>query len=348
MIVYVVQYPYSATIRTFLHTMRRHLGRSVQMVYYEDLPLAACLPRGTWVFSDLERLDPDTVARAELVAERVAAAGCPVFNRPARVLRRLALSHALHAAGVNRFRAYPLAEAADARLPVFLRYENQHSGSISSLLHTPAEVKSAVDAVVADGADPADLLAVEFADTKAADGLYRKYSAFLIGDRFVPRHVLFSFDWLTKVPDVVTAETVAEEVEYLSADPHPHEAAVRQAFRIAKCEYGRIDYGVQGGTMFVWEINTNPTIIIRPRALAPSRRGPQAVVARRLCEAFDALPSPPRLGPVMIDPGLRAALGGRSADRWRLPTRRAVRSLFYRLPESVRERFRRSRVSGWL
>lgn len=41
---------------------------------------------------------------------------------------------------------------------------------------------------------------------------------------------------------------------------NPHEAAPRRIFALAGVDYGRIDYGVRGETLQVWEINTNPTL----------------------------------------------------------------------------------------
>lgn len=341
MIVYAATYPYSVTMGKFLRNWGHRLRRAVRFVYYEDLPRMARLPRGAWIFSDLERLGPAALDRAVRVADRVAREGCPVLNRPDRVLGRLALSEALSEAGVNDFRSYPLAAAARARLPVFLRLENQHEGAMTPLLRTPEEVAAAAARA---GAGRSAVLAVEFSDTVSPDGLYRKYSVFRVGDRFVPRHVLFGRNWVTKYPDVVTPATVAEEWDYVRADPTPHEAEVRAAFDLAGCQYGRIDYGVRDGRVRVWEININPTITLPPARLHPPRRELQAWVAGRLCAALDALPAGPpggRSGPIPIDPGFRAELGSGPAARWLLPPRQVTRSVVWSLPGPARGLFRR-------
>ena len=88
-----------------------------------------------------------------------------------------------------------------------------------------------------------DLLVVEFCDTKDEHGVYRKYSAYKIGDRVLPRYLECSRDWMVKwdwrIFDRVRAD---EETRYLETDPH--EAWIREIFALARIDYGRIDYGV--------------------------------------------------------------------------------------------------------
>ncbi len=38
---------------------------------------------------------------------------------------------------------------------------------------------------------------------------------------------------------------------------NPHEPELREIFRLAKIQYGRVDYSILNGTIQVWEINTN-------------------------------------------------------------------------------------------
>ena len=113
------------------------------------------------------------------------------------------------------------------------------------------------------------LLIEEFCDTRDASGLYRKYSAFAIGERIVPRHVFFSRDWLLKAPQLVAQELVAEELAYVR--DNPHEAALREIFALARITYGRIDYALKDGRVQVWEINTNPQLLSFDDGGGPSR-----------------------------------------------------------------------------
>jgi hypothetical protein len=61
----------------------------------------------------------------------------------------------------------------------------------------------------------------------------------------------------------------AEEIRYL--DTNPHEAWIREVFRLARIEYGRVDYGILAGKPQVWEINTNSTIGRPPGPIVPYR-----------------------------------------------------------------------------
>jgi hypothetical protein len=131
------------------------------------------------------------------------------------------------------------------------------------------------------------LMVVEQVDVRDDDGLNRKYAAMKVGDRLIPRHVLFSKKWVTKTPDVVTPELAAEEQRFI--DDFPHADEVREIFRSAGIDYGRIDYGFSNGRLQVWEINSNPLIVPRPRRIDPLRLPAQTESAGRIVEALGAL-----------------------------------------------------------
>jgi hypothetical protein len=105
---------------------------------------------------------------------------------------------------------------------------------------------------------------VELCDARGPDGLYRKYSAFRVSGRILPRHVHVSAHWVSKSGSSLTNQaTVREEAQ--NFETNPHEAWLRHIFELANVEYGRIDYGVANGELQVWEINTNPTLGRNPR-----------------------------------------------------------------------------------
>lgn len=131
-------------------------------------------------------------------------------------------------------------------------------------------------------------MVVEKMDVRGDDGLHRKYAALKIGDELVPRHLLFSEDWVTKFPGVVTTEELAKE-ERAFLEEFPHADAVNEVFRMAGIDYGRIDYGFKDGRMQVWEINTNPLIVPAPRKLNPLRLDTQARSAALITEALESL-----------------------------------------------------------
>lgn len=290
MIHYLVTRAHAYTIRHYLEEWNRRALSNVQVEFYDALPARRRAARGTWIFSDLERLPDAELRVAGAFHRQLVAAGVRTLNDPARVIRRYDLLKLMHDRGINRFRAYRLSEnIPPLTFPVFLRRENEHHGSLTPLLKDQAELDAAIAQVRSGPLDPHDVLVVEYCHTANGDGLFRKYSAMRVGDRFIPRHVLFTEGWVCKQPTLSDAEKVQEESEYLSADPHA--AALREIFDLAHIEYGRIDYGLLHGQLQVWEINTNPTILPAPETTAPERLPNQARSAARIAEALDAIDS---------------------------------------------------------
>jgi hypothetical protein len=132
----------------------------------------------------------------------------------------------------------------------------------------------------------ANLVVVEYCDTSDEDGLFRKYSAFRVGDAIIPRHVFFSKQWIQKFPSnqIVNDEQVYEERQYLDANPHEHE--LMDLFEAANIQYGRIDYGLCNNQIQVWEINTNP-LLISEKSMKCRFRGPhQELFLERILKVF--------------------------------------------------------------
>jgi len=274
--------------------LRKHLRRFIRSVR-TGIPLR--LPRApngrVYIFSDIDRLHPAQRERAGMLwdALRVAPGTRLILNDPRRSLCRYELLRLLHDRGQNVFNVYRLSERTEPqRFPVFIRREDDHKGPLSGLIESP----SALEQTLADSWERGELregkIVVEFADTRDTDGIVRKYGAFRVGNRIIPRHVFLSRSWMIKelkMDHDLSPETVAaEENAYL--DANPHEAELREIFDLAGIEYGRIDYGLTNGRIQVWEINTNPTILLR-RHLT----GPRAPIHRRFaaafCSALDAL-----------------------------------------------------------
>lgn len=264
------------TVRDFLRGRGRGLRRVLRFATYDDA-LARRPGSHTYVFADLERLDDETRARAA----RYYADLDPARRRtdPARALMRPALLDRLHADGINGFAAAPV-DRPPSRWPVFLRGRDDHEGSASPLLADEAAWKTAV----AELPRPEAMLQVEYVETRGTDGHYRKYGAFRIGDRIVPRHLFFGPQWMLKEADHVDAATVEEELDYVRTNPHA--AQLLDVFDRAGIEYGRIDYGFAGDALQVWEINTNP-MIMSNRSFTHAPRGVvHEAVLPQLEEAF--------------------------------------------------------------
>lgn len=299
MIHFVVTEKGSFSIRRYLAEDGAGVADRMRLVRYEDLPRIERLPLGTWVFTELDQLDMHQRELAALVAKRLRdqPAGVRILNDPEKVRLRLDLLRAAYRAGVNTHRAWPAADvlldahavpptadsetiaATSLRYPVFVRYANQHIGNLTPLLGDRRALGEALGALAATGVRKHELLVVEFCDTRDAHGVYRKCSAYNVGGCIIPRSLEQSRDWMVKwkfrIFDRVRAD---EELAYYETNPHAE--WIREMFRLARIDYGRIDYGVLGDRPQLWEINTNPTIGSGPKPTSASR--PDAAEYRKM------------------------------------------------------------------
>lgn len=285
---------------------------------------------GTYVFT-LDDLLPAEVEAYEAVWNRLAQRGDAVhlLNHPRDTMGRLALLQTLHAMGRSRVRALRATESVDTlHFPVFVREEKRHTGSLTPLLHSPIEVTRALRKLAIRGFRRAELLVVEFCDTTDAEGVLRKYSAYVVGDRVIPRALEFGTTWMVKHDArSYTSERIAEERHFVESNPH--ETPLREIFALARVQYGRIDYAVVDGALQVWEINLNPTIgrnrpeqeesaeVLHVRRL---RRPTGDIFYSRFLDAWDALDqSVASSDPftIEVDPRLWSAVRAERAAAWR-------------------------------
>ncbi len=263
MIHFVVTKKGSFSIRFYLTEEGIALADRIRVVLYNELAHMRRLPLGTWVFTEPDQLDAPHRELAALVAKRLTAqgAGVRILNDPRQVRLRADLLGAAHAVGINEHRAWPATDLPleSLRYPVFVRFANAHTGNLTPLLHSPPSLAEALASLAADGLPRRELLVVEFTDTKDAHGLYRKYSAYNVGGRIIAKALEQSRDWMVKWEHRVFDRQRADE-ELAYCETNPHEEWIREMFRLARIDYGRIDYGVLHDTPQLWEINTNPTI----------------------------------------------------------------------------------------
>ncbi|HEY1923178.1 MAG TPA: hypothetical protein VGG44_10555 [Tepidisphaeraceae bacterium] len=277
MIFFLATREHSYTVTEYLDTWGRENRGIIRPISYGRIFNSRRLRRGTYIFSDLERLSGPQLELAQILHEKLTLGGdgIQLLNTPAKVLRREPLLRELHRLGKNPFAVYRVGENLDAvRFPVFLRRENDHDGSLTNLLNARNELDDAILKAVNSGVPREDLLVVEYCQTVDSAGMFSKYSAFCINGKIIARHVLYGNDWVLKYPSLVTDANVAEEEAYLSANPHELEAG--EIFKLAKIDYGRIDYSLLNGKLVTWEINTNPIITVFPERIAPPRMLGQA------------------------------------------------------------------------
>lgn len=281
-------------------TTRRHVEEASRLLEHGGAParglyevvayesLGRQVPGGHYVFADLERLDDRLrhIAAAVRAALLAKGQGWRMLNHPSASLSRAELLRALAEEAINPFRATRVWERVERRYPVFLRHETEHTGAIGDPLGSPAELEAAVARLVEAGFSRERLLVVELVDARSPDGLFRKYSAMRVGDSLFTVNVQFSRGWVTKHTEVVTEQTVAEELAF--ARDFPGRETVQRVFGIAGIEYGRIDYALLDGRVCVWEINTNPTLIGETGA-HPLRAPVRALFVEQAAQAFRAL-----------------------------------------------------------
>jgi hypothetical protein len=296
MIYYLIARRHQDTMHHFLFTWGKALAGRIKVVLYEDLFSGATiqLPVATYIFTSLGRdmgsYDPPSPVRklaSELHSSLVKACGAGrVLNDPAHALQRYDLLRALEERGINRFAAYRAGGAAiPRRYPVFLRWEHGSLRDAPPLLHTPQDYEAAIRDATGE-----ESIAVEFCDTSGNSGVYRKYGCFVVGGRIVPRHLFFSRSWLVKRADLCEPAMVEEELEFLETNPHA--PVLQEACRIARIEYGRVDYALVDGQPQVWEINDTPGLVPSPVGHDPARDRAQARFVELFSRALDAIDPP--------------------------------------------------------
>lgn len=269
MIYYLTAARLAGAMGGFLATWGKALAGRITILPYEQIfsRLPAALPPGTYIFTCLGRSlggrNPPSRSRqlvSQLRGELASRYGTRcVINDPAASLNRVELLHLLSERGINAFRVHRAGDIpAPEHFPVFLRPASGSQWQPLPLLHDRAEYRQALAQVVSLD----DQIVIEFCDTKDHHGIYRKYGAFVVGDRIVPRHLFFSRNWLVKSADLTGPDQLAEEMAYLESNPHAD--VLLNACRLAHIGYGRIDYALRDGRVQIWEINTTPTIFNPP------------------------------------------------------------------------------------
>ncbi len=213
-----------------------------------------------YLFTDIERLDQAETQRALALRERLETHPdtALILNHPRRSMRRYEVLTTLRERGLNSFGVYRADDLPEApRFPVFVRDENEHGTGFSGLLHSREELSQHLQTL---GGRLEGKVVVEFCDTADDSGVIRKYGAFHVAGRIVARQIHFSRHWVLREPDICTEETSREELEYVETNPHAEQ--LREIFELARIDYGRIDYSLMDGQIQVWEINTNPMILI--------------------------------------------------------------------------------------
>ena len=277
------------TVRHYLQSYGSALSGQLMPLSYRQAFRASRLPVGTYIFADIERLSVRCRHLARHTWRNLDASGrCQLLNHPTRTRRRYRLLRNLYERGRNRFNVYRVSSRVTPRqFPVFLRGENDHKGSETPLLDSTDELTGRLRRRRWSLKGRRAGLITEFCDTRDASGIFRKYSAFIVGGRVIPRHLFFETNWLVKRCRLGHESLLEEEFEYVQANPH--EQQLKEIFSAANVRFGRIDYGVLDGRVQVWEINTNPMIMTVDDRQNPWRVRVQEYFSRRFADALKEL-----------------------------------------------------------
>jgi hypothetical protein len=286
------------TLRFFLGGRGAAIAHRIRVISYgEALEIdPPQLPRGTWIFTDFDVFPPRGSHGIARLWRRIAERGDRILNHPTRSMRRFELLRTLAHLGINDHDVQPAADPRrPRRFPVYVRASDTHSGALSPLLPDEAALQRFLNVTLDIGWPRESLIVVEYCDARDANGAHRTFSAMRVGDRIIPDHLWFSDAWAIKEDDAWKLARPAAEIDalrerelsYLRENPHATE--LRRIFDIARIEYGRIDYGMRGDRIEVWEINSNPLLSDAWNAV-DERRRPEVrqMFGDRLIEALAA------------------------------------------------------------
>ncbi len=282
----------------------------VAVCNYRWLLSQSRLPRGSYIFTDRERMDQWELRVYAALFRHINNAG-PAYraiNDPARMANRRSLLRALYAENCNDFNAYSLTERRlPERWPVFLRREFDHAQPLTGLLRDRSELDAAVKKLVWAGEPEDGLLVVEYCAQPVSGKLFRKLSSYRVGDQTFFYNTVHEENWLVKYGTINSATNALYEDEQSMLHGNAYAKEISRAFDIAGIDYGRADFGLVNGRVQVYEINTNPTTRPPQDHPNPVRSETQRLAWEKYCAALNALDTTDPAAdeaPVFEHPGL--------------------------------------------
>ncbi|QOI96665.1 MAG: hypothetical protein HRU69_03800 [Flammeovirgaceae bacterium] len=272
MIYFLVTTRNSFPIRNFLRSRGKIFADRIRIIPWEQIGQLRDLRAGSFIFSDIDFLNGEQREVAKQIYNQLYSRypHLRLLNNPEKVLLRYDLLKRMAASGVNSFDV----TRADGplgylRYPVFIREADRHTGPLTTLLYSTDEIKHELRKLNLLGYRTNQLLIIEYLDVADDNGIYSKYSAFVLGDRVMPRYLNFSRSWKVKsmvdANDDLMRSRRAEVETYMQTNPH--EAWLKTIFAQAGITYGRADYALVNGKLQLWEINLNPAFVRPPRKI---------------------------------------------------------------------------------
>ena len=269
MIVFLTTPRKTLTFDVFLSSewFEERLEGRVMVLPYSKLSKLNGLDVTSVVFCDQERLTRGEMSAVMALWDRLEkSTSIKLINKPDKVLFRLTLHEALYRDGINSYQSKPVGDQSrKLKYPVFLKVIHDHKGALSPLLYNDSEFKRGLKKSTFPYTRyfKKDIMVIEYCDVVDQRGHYPKYASNLINGKIIPRSRRVGTEWQ------VNSRKQLEDMEHQLAekafqDNNDEEPLIRSVFETAGIEFGRIDYGISGGQIQVWEINTNPMIAPKP------------------------------------------------------------------------------------
>ncbi len=262
----------------------------ITILIYDMALSKRSLPRGTYIFTGIDRLEVAELEAAARLFLRLKENGCRVLNDPGRVRTRFSLLRALHRAGLNSFNAYSAdEEQKPERFPVFVRRIHGHGPPLSDLVWDQVTLDNVVEAAVQAGFPRRQLMIVEYAAEPVRPGLFRKLSVFRIGDQLLSHACVHDTSWIVKDGRYGIADETLYDEELQIVRENRFADRLRPVFDVAHIDYGRVDFGLIGDRICAYEINTNPFIQVARQHPFPQRLETIKLWRQNLNRALTAL-----------------------------------------------------------
>jgi hypothetical protein len=260
MIYYIVPDAHAQRARARLESRAALNSLQVRISTYSQLVGHQVFPKMALILTGLEFVPAAAREAACRLWQALAASRVPIafLNHPLLAMQRYELLRELRERGINAFDAYRLTEARRPRLyPVFLRDEALPLAKGTRLLRTPAELESLLGRLVREGRNRDARLIVEFCGERDSRERYRRFGAYCINGAIVPCRPTFDTDWVVAT-GAATQDPDQQALEAAHLSENPHAETLRHIFRIARIDFGRIDYGILDDRIQVYGIHTDP------------------------------------------------------------------------------------------
>lgn len=126
-------------------------------------------------------------------------------------------------------------------------------------MNNEQEFEKALDKLQRNREPEDGVLITEYCAEAIEGTLFRKLSAYQIGDQTFFYNCVHEHSWLVKYGTKNSATDALYEEEQEMILGNTFKDVISKAFRIANIEYGRVDFGLVKGKVQIYEINTNPT-----------------------------------------------------------------------------------------